>query len=513
MKIITRPRDAGCFCWTNTLLYCTILVLSVGVRAETSATVVPIAPITLASSMVTDNGLPTVSTPHIREALKPGQLMVGNTLLSLGGFIDASLVSRSRNLVSDIGTPFSSIPFSAQGDLGRNPEFRGSARASRLNLKIDDEDSLSSIRLGAYIETDFLSAGSAGANQQQVNGYQTRLRQAWLSAEDIGDDGFHFLAGQAYSLVTPGHGPGISPLQENLPSVVDDQTVVGTDFVRQWQFRLVKDFGPIALGGSIENPQIIWGNAIKPNGFVRFVTTEPPHSSLGTTQVSIDAEPDLVLKLAFDASFGHFETFVLRRAFLLDAGPDGGTISTSGLSSGFSALVPIGDSLNLTGSFSHGDGLGRYGAAQLPDATNDSFGKPVAIPASHALLGLIYQPSPKWSIYLYSGFEKASAAGTGTVGEQIFGYGNNARLNDGCNGTVNALEAGTTFCDGDTQIVREITIGGWWKLYQGKAGSLKFNLQFANLKRTLFADVNNAAPSTEVRMMFASFRYRPFQVE
>ncbi len=67
-----------------------------------------------------------------------------------------------------------------------------------------------------------------------------------------------------------------------------------------------------SLVGSIENPQIIWGNAIKPNGFVRFVTTEPPHSSLGTTQVSIDAEPDLVLKLAFDASFGHFETFVLR---------------------------------------------------------------------------------------------------------------------------------------------------------------------------------------------------------
>lgn len=446
-------------------------------------------------------------------ALKSGQFKVGSTLLSLGGFVDASLVSRSRNLTSDIGTAFASVPFSAQGDLGRNPEFRGSARASRISLKTENEDPLAGIRLSSYVEADFLGAGSDGANQQQLNGYQIRLRQAWLAADDTDANGFHFLAGQAYSLVTPGRGKGIYVLQENLPPVIDDQTLVGNDFARQWQLRLVREIETMAIGISLENPQTIWGNAIKPNDFTRFVTTAPPDSSLGTTPVSIDTEPDLVVKLSLDSDFGHFETFALRREFVLDAGPDGGTRSTTAQALGLSAMIPLNDSFNFSVSTSQGDGLGRYGASQLPDATSNRFGKPIAIPATHALLGVIYQPSPKWLIYFYSGYEKASSAGTGTDDGQLFGYGNNARLNNGCTGTVNALEAGTTFCDGDTQLVKEITIGGWWNIYRGTAGSLQFGLQWANLRRTLFADVNKTAPTTEEQMFFASFRYSPFKIE
>ncbi len=443
------------------------------------------------------------------EILKPGQARIGSAVISLGGFVDASFVYRSRNLTADIGTPFASVPFSAQGDLGRNPEFRGSARASRLSLKIVDEDIFDGTRLGAFTEIDFLGAGGS-ASQQQVNGYQTRLRQAWLAADDPGDNGFHFLAGQAYSLVTAGRGKGIAALQENLPPVVDDQTVVGTDFARQWQIRLVKDFGPLSVGLSAENPQTLWGNAIMPNGFVRFVTMETPDSSLGTTPVSLNTVPDLVVKLALDPSFGHFEAFGLRREFVIDDGPNGGTVTTSGLAGGLSALIPVGESLQLTGSVSYGKGLGRYGAAQLPDATSDSSGKPVAIPALHTLAGVIYKPSQKWSAYLYGGFEKAFEAGTSTVDGQIFGYGNSARLNNGCTGTVNALEAGTTFCDGDTEIMSEVTIGGWWNLYTGKWGSLQFGPQLAYLRRSLFEDVNDAAPSTTDWMVFGSFRYTLF---
>jgi hypothetical protein len=211
-----------------------------------------------------------------------------------------------------------------------------------------------------------------------------------------------------------------------------------------------------------------------------------------------------------DKSFGQFELFGLSRVLRLDDGPNGGTVSTTSFAGGVNARVPASSSLDLSGSFSYGTGLGRYGAAQLPDATSDSVGKPVAIKALHAQAGLIYHPSPRWSAYLYGGFEMAFEAGTDNVGGQIFGYGNRSRMNDGCTGTVTALEKGITFCQGDTQRVSEITAGGWWTLSQGLQGRLQLGSQVAYVRRTLFADANGLAPSADNWMLFTSLRYTPF---
>lgn len=444
------------------------------------------------------------------ELLKPGQIRLGSSLVSLGGFVDGSMVFRLHNLTADLGTPFASLPFPSQGDVGRNTELRGSARASRLGLRIDDGNSPDGTRLSAYGEIDFLGAGGDAGNQRHVNGYQPRLRQAWMAADSGGDSGFLLMAGQAYSLVTPSRGKGMAGLQEALPPVVDDQAVVGTDFARQWQVRLVKDLGPVSLGVSVENPQTLWGNAITPAGFIRFVTTAVPHSSLGTTPISLDAVPDVAVKLTLDRSFGQFEMFGLGRVFRLDDGPNGGTVVTTSLAGGVNARVPASPSLDLSGSLSYGTGLGRYGAAQLPDATTDSAGKPVAIKALHAQVGLVYHPSPRWSAYLYGGFEMAYEAGTSNVSGQIFGYGNRSRMNNGCTGSVTALETGLTFCNGDTQRVSEITAGGWWTLFQGLQGRLQLGSQVAYVQRTLFADVNGLAPSADNWMLFTSLRYTPF---
>ncbi|MGB2882897.1 MAG: hypothetical protein WBC08_14165 [Rhodoferax sp.] len=444
------------------------------------------------------------------ELLKPGQIRVGSSLVSLGGFVDASMVFRLHNLMADVGTPFASLPFQSQGDVGRNTELRGSARASRLSLRIDDGNGPDGARLSAYGEIDFLGEVGDGANMRQVNGYQPRLRQAWMAADSGGDSGFLLLAGQAYSLVTPGRGKGMAGLQEALPPVVDDQAVVGTDFARQWQVRVVKDLGPVSLGVSIENPQTLWGNAIMPNGFTRFVATSVPHSSLGTTPISLDEVPDVAFKLTLDKSFGQFELFGLSRVFRLDDGPNGGTVSTTSLAGGVNARVPVSTNLDLSGSFSYGTGLGRYGAAQLPDATSDSAGKPVAIKALHAQAGLVYHPSSRWSAYLFGGVEMANEAGTDNVGGQIFGYGNPVRMNDGCTGSVTALERGLAFCNGDTQRVLEIAAGGWWTLHQGLQGRLQIGSQVDYVRRTLFADLNGLAPSADNWLLFTSLRYTPF---
>ena len=66
--------------------------------------------------------------------------------------------------------------------------------------------------------------------------------------------GFHFLAGQAWSLLTQ-NKVGITPRQENIPLTIDANYVVGFDYTRNWQLRVVKDFGSWAsFGLSIENP-------------------------------------------------------------------------------------------------------------------------------------------------------------------------------------------------------------------------------------------------------------------
>lgn len=442
--------------------------------------------------------------------LLPGQIRVGSARLGFGGFVDASTVFRLRNMTASLGTPFTAIPFPSQGDVGRNTEFRGSAQASRFNLAVDDFGTPGGTRLSAFGEIDFLGGGSGTANQIQVNGFQPRLRQAWLAADAGGDSSFLFVAGQAPSLVTPHRGQGVDGVHADLPSVIDDQAVVGTHNVRQWQLRAVKNWGPMSVGVSLENPQTLWANTVTPAGFVRFVTTTEPDSSLGVTPISLDAVPDVALKLSLEKPYGHFELFGLSRMLRLDAGPNGGTLSTNSFAGGVHGRILAAKNLDLTGGVSYGTGLGRYGAAQLPDATSDSLGHPVAVKALHAQAGLVYRPSAKWSLYAYGGIEKAYSAGTGTANGQIFGYGNDARINNGCHGTVTALVTGATFCDGDTQQVSEITVGGWWTLHQSKQGRLQFGSQLAYAKRTLFSDVNGSAPSADNWMLYTSFRYTPF---
>jgi hypothetical protein len=461
---------------------------------------------------VSDSKLEQSDTAGTRttELLKPGQVRMGSTVVTLGGYVDGSAVFRLHNLMADVATPFAALPFPSQGDVGRNTEFRGSARASRLNLGIEDGKGLDGVRLSAFGEIDFLGASGDAANLRQVNGFQPRLRQAWMAAESGGDSGYLLMAGQAHSLITPSRGKGIASLHEDLPPVIDEQAVVGTNFSRQWQVRLVKDLGAVSLAGSVESPQTLWGNTVMPVGFVRFVPTSTPHSSLGNRPIPIDGLPDVAVKLTVHRPFGQFELFGLGRVFRLDDGPNGGTVSTNGLAGGVNARVHASPSLGIRSSFSYGTGLGRYGAAQLPDATSDSAGKPVAIKAFHGQVGLVYQPSPQWSAYLYGGFEKAYEAGAGSAGGQLFGYGNPARLNNGCTGTVSALERGISFCDGDTQTVSEVTAGGWLTLSQGRQGRLQLGSQVAYVRRTLFADQNGLAPYADNWMVYTSLRYTPF---
>jgi len=114
------------------------------------------------------------------------------------------------------------------------------------------------VNLSSYISADFLSAGVT-STATQTNGYTLRIRQAWAQAKF--DNGWSFLGGQAWSLVTE-DGKGIAPdddmgkTNDVRPKTIDASYNVGFDFARQYGLRLTKTFNDkVAVAVAIENPQ------------------------------------------------------------------------------------------------------------------------------------------------------------------------------------------------------------------------------------------------------------------
>lgn len=317
-------------------------------------------------------------------------------------------VWRQRNMVNDMATNFGAIPFPFS-PLYNEHEFHGSARESRLSLFIDGNIDAWQ-KVAGYFETDFLgvggsnAAGAAESNYNQTNGWLPRLRQAYLTY-DNSSWGFHFLAGQAWSLLTQNQ-VGVTPRKENIPTTIDANYVVGWNYTRQWQIRAVQEFGPgVSLGVSVENPAAIVGagTATAPTGAGGAFASggivngnEVNFANIGSggflncVTVTTDQIPDIVEKVAFDPGWGHYEIVCLQWFFtdntlscvpgLCVAGSTAMTGSpttktTFGAGVGGSVLLPpIPQYLEFIGNMLHGRGVGRYAPGQLPDVTIDSDG-------------------------------------------------------------------------------------------------------------------------------------------
>ena len=190
--------------------------------------------------------------------MPPGQFKVGALTVTLGGFVAVEGIYRSRNLASSIDTSFNSIPFPNSPNY-HIPEYRETAQQSRFSLLTEGQFDAAQ-KLTGYLETDFLSAGSS-SNSNQSNSYTLRLRQFWGNYDNT-DWGLHVLGGQAWSLATI-YKIGLVPRQENVPLTIDAQYVVGFNWERQAQLRVVKDFDDHKFwaGLSLEEPQTLFSSA------------------------------------------------------------------------------------------------------------------------------------------------------------------------------------------------------------------------------------------------------------
>jgi hypothetical protein len=451
-----------------------------------------------------------------------GTFHLAGVTVTLNGFVAGEGAYRNKNQAGDLPSSFSAIPF-AQTPVGHESQTVFSGRQSRIGL-LAFGDPTPDTRISAYYESDFLG-GSSNGNNNESNSYVLRVRQAFASVDyaDRADDlGLHFLAGQAWSLVTPGTS-GILPRKENVPLTIDPQYVVGYTWARQAQFRATADLldHRLWVAVSAESPQTTFttgglsaasGYPGTANGLALPVGGDVTVNNPGTSpdysgnNFSINGVPDFVLKVAADPGFGHYEALGLVRVMSdrVDSVGHGSNNNSLGGGVGANADIRVFKWLDVLGNVLVGDGIGRYGSGQLSDATIKPNGTVSPIPEVEAMVGLVGHPVPSLDIYGYAGTEQESKTAFTYAGKG-YGLGSPLFVNTGC-----GTELSTATCTGNTQALYEGVLGAWWRPYKGDYGTLQTGVQYSHVLREAFEGVGGKPKSNE-DALFVSFRYYPFQ--
>jgi hypothetical protein len=510
--------------------------------------------------------------------------------LTPGGFVAAETVTRQRAASADINTPFTGIPFPGNS-LSRVWESNLTARQSRLSLL--GESKIGSAKLTGYWEADFLGTGVT-SNNRESNSYV--LRQRVIYGQAAFSNGWSFTGGQMWSMATE-NKKGIEPRTELPPLTIDPQYSVGFTWARQYGFRVVKDFaGKFAIGIAAEAPEATIGG----RGFSSTSTVTVGSATVATTGntflnapgaggglfnfvdtagYSINKSPDIIVKLAADPGYGHYEVFGVVSPFrnrifpcgvvgtnASDTAPattpttiacplDGSTAPSAagafndtrtGGGGGVKFRLPIvPKKLEFAFQGLAGDGVGRYGSAQIADLTFRPDGTAALIRTAHGLSGLEYH-STKFDLYAYAGAEYGARAAyrgydsitvtktpaipaTATTTaipatttttfklNQIGGYGSPFANNSGCtkeSPPANQLTPSSGgSCAGDTRVIMEGTLGFWYKFYQGPRGGLRLGLQYSYFSKNGWSGNNNLsgaagfAPKALDNMVWTSLRY------
>lgn len=440
---------------------------------------------------------PVAAAPEEKKEILPG------VNVKLGGFVAMEGVYRSKEMTTDMGSSFANIPYDNQIK-SKTDEFRGSARATRLSLLADGKPDADT-KLTAYLEADFMGSGTI-SNNVQTNSYDPRLRQAFAQV-DRSDWGFHFLAGQAFSMTTL-YKEGLTARKEAGVPMIDNLGSPGYVYTRSPGVRFVKDYadGKGAVGLSFESPEVNFGGLTPP---AHVTARNTGLSPLNTgTSYSTNVAPDVVLKTAYDTSVGHFEVFGLTR-FFHDVYFNTATASAEdnyamGYGIGGGAYIPLlGKKAELAVNVMAGRGIGRYSAGQMPDIAFKADGGIRPVEMMSGMVGVIAHPTSTWDLYTYVGAERAMRDDQGATANTGYGY-SNANLNN----CYTLAESGT--CAAQTQFVWQVTPGFWKEVYKGSYGQMKVGGQYAYMRKMAFSGANDKTPSADDNVFMVSFRYSPF---
>ena len=152
---------------------------------------------------------------------------------------------------------------------------------------------------------------------------------------------------------------------------------------------------------------------------------------------------------------------------------DGRNNTAIGGGGGAATIVPIvKGKLEFHGNLLAGYGIGRYGSAQLPDATLSQSGAPIPLPEIEALAGLVAHPVKSVDLYAYVGTEQVRRRSFAEGGKG-YGYGAPEYVNTGC-----TVELSTSPCQANTSGVVEGTLGAWWRFLHGPYGTAQVGAQY-----------------------------------
>jgi hypothetical protein len=433
------------------------------------------------------------------------QFKLGDAYFTPIGFMDMTSVTRSTAPGSGIGTNFGSIPYgNAQG--GALSETRLSPQNSRLGMRIDT--SFKDYKVMGYWESDFLGQlGSPpnGGLAVSSNPYVFRLRLFWV---DVKKGKSEFLAGQSWSLMTPGRN-GISPLPGDVfySQDIDVNYQLGLTWGRIPGFRYVyHPSNQVAFGLALEQsePYVGGGNGgsgvTLPSAISTTATTGTIGSVLGgqinngSSVINAAAlMPDIIAKLAFDpAKRFHAEVAGVMIANKI-AYPVSGPAFPTNTKVGGGGSVNLGFDLVpnvrvVTNNY-YSAGGGRYIFGQAPDFMIRADGTISLIHSASTVTGLEITAKKTLLYAYYGGVYIAKDQALDANGTTKIGYG--AISNDGQN-----------------RAIQEITFGTNTTLAKSpKWGALNLMFQYSYLQRNPWLVTGTSPTNAHLSMGFVNLRF------
>ena len=466
----------------------------------------------------------------------PAALHYKGVTITPGGFVAFEGVYRNRSVNSDVNTPLNSIPFPSANE-GHVSELNFSGRQSRLSALVQ---------------------GNAGnftlAPTTRWIGWEQALRPTIISptatffvsvrswGQAASKSGFTITGGQMWSLVTEMR-KGTDARSEIQPQTIDAQYLVGYSWTRQPELRIQQRWGDYKTGAftgaiSVEQAQITNFTANGTNPAEYFFAGTGQNGGLynaagavgngntastgGITTYANNVAPDFIVKTAVDYPQFHAELGGLARFlrnYYYPVASVCGTNTTSvlngtptytyastythhtstaggifGSARGYIGAPGTYPAVEVAVAAMAGTGVGRYGSAQLADATLRPDETLEPIKNYHGLLSIESHWSPKFDVFAYYGGEYAqrtvytvvgtTGAANGLAINQI-GYGIPFNSNAGCynlptfantSGTAGSISA-TGTCTAPTKYIFEPMIGFQYRpLTSPKYGRLQYSV-------------------------------------
>ncbi len=382
---------------------------ALGDVASTTPIIPSIAP---ANKAVLSGGQPSNASTNPCDApldtnSVPPYLRLGSVCIVPIGFMDATFVYRDKAANSQIGSNFGSVPYNNTVG-GKISEDRFSIQNSRLGFRADGD--WKGAHFIGYNEFDFLGSG-AGNNYSVTNGAVVpRIRLYWV---DVRKNGWEFLAGQSWSMLTPNR-KGISPLPGDIfySQVFDVNYMAGLTWTRQPGFRVLYHFGStVTWGFSAENPeQYIGGSAggsaiVLPAALASLTPTQLDQGNINNGTPTLT--PDFISKIAWDPSSRfHAEVGGILSTFKILKNPANlssaayNTKAGGGVLFGMNGEVFKNFRLITTNFWSDGDG--RYLFGQAPDLVVGANGN-ISLMHSGGTVDGFEARAGKWLLFGYYG--------------------------------------------------------------------------------------------------------------